>query len=83
MACARCDFYRPGESDLVQLITAKSNILRLKQELPLTDEEKAVVDGDVVAIEKLTKKLANRPTPSGQTPLQLGCCGGAAGCSRG
>jgi len=83
MACARCDFYRPGESDLVQLVTAKSNILRLKQELPLTDEEKAVVDGDVVAIEKLTKRLANRPTPSGQTPTELRCCGGAPGCSQG
>ncbi|MBN2196117.1 MAG: tyrosine-type recombinase/integrase [Polyangiaceae bacterium] len=81
MACARCDFYRPGESDLVQLMTAKSNILRLKQELPLTDEEKAVVDGDIVAIEHLTKKLADRPTPSGQTPTELRCCGAGA-CSR-
>lgn len=68
MACARCDFYRPGESDLVQLVTAKSNILRLKQELPLTDEEKAVVDGDVVAIEKLTKRLANGPRRRGRRP---------------
>lgn len=81
MACARCDFYRPGESDLVQLMAAKTNILRLKQELPLTDEEKAVVDGDLVAIEKLTRKLADRPTPSGQTPAELRCCGGGA-CSR-
>lgn len=51
------------------------------QELPLTDDEKAVIDGDVVAIERLTAKLADRPTPSGQTPVELGCCGGGA-CSR-
>lgn len=82
MACARCDFYRPSESDLVQLMAAKTNILRLKQELPLTDEEKAVVDGDLVAIERLTRKLADRPTPSGQTPTELRCCGGGS-CSRG
>jgi site-specific recombinase XerD len=82
MACARCDFYRPSESSLVQLVKAKANILRLLQELPLTDDEKAVVDGDVVAIERLTAKLANRPTPSGQTPSELRCCGGGA-CSRG
>jgi len=81
MACARCDFYRPGESDLVQLMAAKANILRLKQELPLTDDEKAVVDGDVIAIERLTKKLADHPTPSGQTPTELRCCGGPA-CGR-
>lgn len=71
MACARCDFYRPGESDLVQLVTAKSNILRLKQELPLTDEEQSVVDGDVSAIDRLTARLAHHPTPSGKTPTEI------------
>lgn len=82
MACARCDFYRPRQSSLVQLIEAKTNILRLMQEIPLTDDEKAVVDGDLVAIDRLTAKLANRPTPSGQTPTELRCCGGTT-CSRG
>lgn len=81
MACARCDFYRPRESSLVQLLEAKNNILRLLQELPLTDDEKAVVDGDVVAIERLTAQLADRPTPSGQTPCELQRCTGSS-CSR-
>ncbi|MBI4868735.1 MAG: tyrosine-type recombinase/integrase [Candidatus Wallbacteria bacterium] len=82
MACARCDFYRPRESSVVQLLDAKSNILRLLQEIPLTDDEKAVIDGDLVAIDRLTAKLADHPTPSGQTPTQLHRCG-AALCSRG
>jgi hypothetical protein len=82
MACARCDFYRPRESSLVQLLEAKDNILRFLQELPLTDDERAVVDGDLAAIDRLTTTLANRPTPSGQTPAELQRCGGAT-CSRG
>jgi len=76
MACARCDFYRPRESSLVQLLEAKSNILRLLQEIPLTDDEKAVVDGDLAAIDRLTATLANHPTPSGQTPGEIQCRGG-------
>ena len=71
LACARCDFYRPRRSSLVQLIEAKNNILRFLQEIPLTDDERAAVDGDLTAIERLTKKLADQPTPSGQTPAEL------------
>lgn len=74
MACARCDFYRPRESSLVQLLAAKDNILRFLQEIPLTDDERAVVDGDLAAIDRLTSDLANRPTPSGQTPCELQTC---------
>ena len=72
MACARCDFYRPRESSLAQLLDAKDNILRFLQQIPLTDEERAAVDGDLTAIDRLTQHLADRPTPSGQTPADLG-----------
>ena len=74
MACARCDFYRPRDSSLVQLLEAKDNILRFLQEIPLTDEERSVVDGDLIAIDRLTGKLAKQPTPSGQTPTELRRC---------
>lgn len=83
MACARCDFYRPRRSSLVQLLDAKDNILRFLQQIPLTDEERSVVDGDLVAIDRLTAKLASQPTPSGQTPTELQCCPGTNPCSRG
>jgi integrase len=76
MACARCDFYRPRQSSLVQLLDAKENILRFLQQIPLTDEERSVVDGDLVAIDRLTATLANQPTPSGQTPTDLQRCPG-------
>ena len=72
MACARCDFYRPRDSSLAQLLDAKDNILRFVQQIPLSDEERAAVDGDLAAIDRLTRQLADRPTPSGQTPAELG-----------
>ena len=71
MACARCDFYRPRESSLALLLDAKDNILRFLQQIPLTDEERASVDGDLNAIDRLTQHLADRPTPSGQTLAEL------------
>jgi len=71
MACPRCDFYRPQESTLTQLVRAKGNILRFLHELPLTDEERAVVDGDLAAVDRLTARLREQPTPAGPTPAQL------------
>jgi integrase len=82
MACARCDFYRPRPSSVVQLIEAKKNILRFLQEIPLTDEERAVVDGDLRAVDRLTAKLAEQPTPSGQTPEEIRRCPGSPGCQK-
>ena len=70
MACARCDFYRPGNPRSPQLLDAKDNILRFLHQIPLTDEERAAVDGDLNAIDRLTLHLADRPTPSGQTPAE-------------
>jgi integrase len=71
MACPRCDFYNPKDSGRVQLLEAKSNLLRLLQEVPLTDEERASVDGDLAALDRLAVRLAEQPTPSGQTPKEL------------
>ena len=71
MACPRCDFYNPHDSGRVQLLEAKSNLLRLLQEVPLTEEERASVDGDLVALDRLVARLSEQPTPSGQTPKEL------------
>jgi len=74
MACPKCDFYNPKESSHGQLLEAKSNLLRLLQEVPLSDNERAVVDGDLQALDRLAARLAERPTPSGQTPKELNAC---------
>jgi Phage integrase family len=63
MACANCDFYIPKESARAQMIEGKINLLRLKQEIPLTDEEMAAVDDGILLMEKLCEKLVDVPTP--------------------
>ncbi len=71
MACARCSFYVPKGSSLEQIIEGKANLLRMKQELPLTEEEVAAVDDGLAALDALQQKLADVPTPAGPTPRQL------------
>jgi hypothetical protein len=71
MACAKCSFYMPKNSSKSQLLEGKSNLLRLRQEIPLSDEEVAAVDDGIEAMDGLLRKLADVPTPSGRTPRQL------------
>jgi hypothetical protein len=41
------------------------------QEIPLSEEERAAVEGGIEAMEKLSQQLADVPTPAGPTPNQL------------
>jgi hypothetical protein len=43
----------------------------LRQDIPLTDDERAAVDDGLAALEKLCADLADVPTPAGPTPRQL------------
>jgi hypothetical protein len=71
MACAKCSFYRPKDSNQAQLVEAKANLLRLRQEIPLTNEECAAVDDGLEALERLSAQLVDVATPAGATPRQL------------
>ncbi len=71
MACAKCSFYLPKESTAAALLEGKSNLLRMRQEIPLSDAEIAALDDGVSALESLLSRLENVPTPSGTTPRQL------------
>ncbi len=71
MACAKCSFYVPKSSSQAQLLEGKNNLLRLRQEIPLSEEEVAAVDDGVAAIERLLESLVDVPTPSGKTPREL------------
>ena len=53
MACARCDFYLPKESSEAQLLEAKDGLQRMLVEIPLTENERAAVEGDHDAVERL------------------------------
>jgi integrase len=72
MACARCDFYIPKPSSEAQLLEARDGLQRMLVEIPLTDEERAAVEGDQTAVGRLIDLLADTPTPAGRTPRQIG-----------
>lgn len=73
MACAKCSFYRPKGSARAQLLEGKANLLRLLQEIPLLETERAAIDDGVEAMGQLLAKLADVPTPDGgPTPRQRG-----------
>jgi hypothetical protein len=71
MACAKCSFYLPKGSTRAQLLEGKTNLLRMRQEIPLKEVELAAIDDGVAAFEKLLVHLADVPTPAGPTPRQL------------
>jgi hypothetical protein len=71
MACTRCGFYRPKNSAAALFLEGKKTLLRLQQEIPLTEAEaNTVVDG-MNAFEKLRSQLSDVPIPGNPTPLQL------------
>jgi integrase len=71
MACARCDYYMPKESSRFLIIEARGHLLRMRQEIPLTEAETAAVDDGIGAMDRLCAALVDVPTPSGQTPTVL------------
>lgn len=71
MACAKCQYYRPKGSSEAQILEAKKNLLRLRQEIPLRDDEISAVEDGIEAFERLLSKLVDVPTPAGPTPRQL------------
>ena len=66
MACVKCDFYVPKDSSAAHLLEAKANLLRLKQEISLNDEERSAIEDGVEAYDKLLAELAGKPTPTRQ-----------------
>ncbi|MEO6757862.1 MAG: tyrosine-type recombinase/integrase, partial [Saprospiraceae bacterium] len=71
MACAKCSFYIPKDSTRAQLMEGKSNLMRMRQEIPLNVAELAAVDDGMTALEKLLETLTDVPTPAGPTPRQM------------
>lgn len=68
MACARCDFYVPKASERGRWLETREGLLKMLQEIPLSEEERAAVDGDVQALDRLLERLATVPTHSGSLP---------------
>jgi hypothetical protein len=68
MACARCDFYVPRASERGRWLETREGLLKMLQEIPLSDEERAAVDGNVQALSHLLERLQGVPTPSESYP---------------
>ena len=56
----------PKSSSEAQYIEGRQNLLKMMQEIPLTDDEQAAVNNDIGAIDKLLEKLKNIETPDKQ-----------------
>jgi len=71
MACAKCQYYRPKGSSEAQILEAKKNLLRLREEIPLRDDEISAIEDGIEAFARLLSKLVDVPTLAGPTPRQL------------
>jgi hypothetical protein len=68
MACVRCSFYLPKESETAMLLAASANNERLVEELPLREDEVAAARGDADALLRLTESLRHTPALDGSVP---------------
>lgn len=75
MACAGCDFNLPKESAKGHALESKASIRRYLEEVPLSADERSIVEGDLVKIDGFIRKLADVATLDGRTPSQLGRIG--------
>jgi len=66
LACVKCSFYRP--SDRARLIQVRRGIRRMREEIPLTDDEARAADGDEEALTRLIDRHQDTPPPLSQRP---------------
>jgi hypothetical protein len=71
MACAGCDFNLPKASARAQALESKTSIGRYLEAVPLTADERAIVEGDLEKLDGLIRKLDNVPTLDGRTPNEI------------
>ncbi|WP_435874780.1 tyrosine-type recombinase/integrase [Pseudomonas chlororaphis] len=71
MACAGCDFNLPKASARAQALESKVSIGRYLEAVPLTVDERAIVEGDLEKLDSLIRKLDNVPTLDGRTPNEI------------
>ncbi len=71
MACAGCFFNVPKQSARGVVIAAKASAARLLEEVWLSPDERAAVEGDITALEGMLTKLQGVPALDGRTPEQI------------
>ena len=53
------------------ILEAQGNLVRLRQDLMLTDEEREAIDSDVLTFQKLRAKRWDIATPAGPSPREM------------
>lgn len=71
MACAGCFFNVPKSSARGQALEAQRSAARLLEEVWLSPDERAAVEGDVTALQGMLAKLQDVPALDGRTPGQI------------
>ncbi|MFC3396061.1 hypothetical protein [Brenneria rubrifaciens] len=71
MACAGCDFNVPKASARAQALESKASIGHYLEAVPLTADERAIVEGDLEKLDGLIRKLDDVPTLDGKTPIEI------------
>jgi integrase len=71
MACAGCYFNIPKRSAKGLVLAAQQSAVRLLEEVWLSPDERAAVEGDVEALNGLLLKLKDVPAPDGRTPREI------------
>ena len=72
MACACCFFNVPKQSAKGLILAAQQSAGRLLEEVWLSPDERAAVEGDVAALNGMLGKLQDVPAVDGRTPRQIG-----------
>lgn len=67
MACIGCDFNLPKDSARAQAVESKNSIRRYLEEVPLTPDEKNIVEGDLDKLQSFIQKLDSIPALDGNT----------------
>ena len=61
----------PKASAKTQALESKTSISRYLEAVPLTADERAIVEGDLEKLDGLIRKLDNVPTLDGRTPGEI------------
>lgn len=71
MACAGCFFNIPKQSAKGLVLAAQQSATRLLEEVWLSPDERAAVEGDVAAMNGMLAKLQDMPALDGRTPREI------------
>lgn len=78
MACAGCDFNVPKTTARAHALESQASIRRYLEEVPLSPDERLIVQGDAEKIAAFIQKLSAVATPDGRTPMQIAISNGGS-----